>query len=200
MRAVCIDFETANSFIGSICSVGLAIIEDNKIIDKKYWLVKPHAEFLYFDPFNIEINGINKRSIKNSPEFDSVYLRIKPFFDNAVIVAHNALFDMSALLHVLNLYGIKNPEIDYLCTYEIAKKTWIGLENYKLDTICKFLNYDFIHHHAQEDAVACAKVLLAAIAENGMSSVKELASIMGKRLEKLYESKLYLMKSLKRQI
>ncbi|MDR3585928.1 MAG: hypothetical protein P4L59_11485 [Desulfosporosinus sp.] len=35
MRAVCIDFETANSFIGSACSVGIAVIEEKKIIDKR---------------------------------------------------------------------------------------------------------------------------------------------------------------------
>lgn len=50
---------------------------------------------------------------------------------------------MSVLRHVLDLYEIPYPEVDYLCTYKTALKTWSGLDNYKLDTVCKFLKYDF---------------------------------------------------------
>jgi len=185
MKAICIDFETANSFIGSICSVGLAIIKDVSIVDTKHWLVRPHAEYYYFDPFNVSIHGINEQDVKNKPEFDVIYEQIKPLLDNAIIVAHNASFDISALRQVLDLYGIAYPKTDYLCTYEIAFKTWRRLKNYKLNTVCKFLKHDFIHHNAQEDAVACGKIMLAAIAEKGVSSIKELTSIVGVEIGKI---------------
>jgi len=81
MRAVCIDFETANSFVGSICSVGLAIIEGGSVVDTKYWLVKPHHRYFYFDPFNVRIHGIDKEAVKDAQEFDAIYNQIKPLFD-----------------------------------------------------------------------------------------------------------------------
>lgn len=40
MKMVCIDFETANRFIGSICAVGIAVIEQGQISQTGYWLVK----------------------------------------------------------------------------------------------------------------------------------------------------------------
>lgn len=186
VKAVCIDFETANSFMGSICSVGLAIIEDGCIVDKKCWLVRPHVKYSRFHPMNVRIHGIKEQDVKNAGEFDFVYSQMKPFLNNAVIVAHNAAFDISALRHVLDLYGMEYPESDYLCTYKIAQKTWIGLENYKLNTICKYLKHDFIHHNAQEDAVACGKVMLSAMLKNKVSSISELVAHLGIRMGKLY--------------
>lgn len=188
MKAVCIDFETANRFAGSICSVGIAIIEDGIVVDTKYWLVKPHEKHAYFDSFNVMIHGIDESTIKDALEFDSIYKELEPLLKNAVIVAHNASFDMSALRHVLDLYEIEYPEIQYICSYKIAKKTWNGLENYKLNTVCKFLNHEFKHHNAQEDAIACGKVLLSALAANSLSSIEELTSLIGMRLGKLYAS------------
>ena len=186
MRAVCIDFETANGFIGSACSVGIAVIEEGQIIDTKYWLIKPHLEYCYFDPFNVRIHGIKEKDVKDALEFDLIYAQISPLFENAYVIAHNASFDMSVLRHVLDLYKIPYPQVDYLCTYKTALKTWSGLDNYKLDTVCKFLKHDFAHHNALEDAIACGNVLLSALSARGVSTIKELASLVGMRLGKLY--------------
>lgn len=49
MDFVTIDFETANNDRASICSAGIAIINDGKIIGTKYWLIKPSD--LWFHPF-----------------------------------------------------------------------------------------------------------------------------------------------------
>ncbi len=104
MKIVCIDFETANRFIGSICAVGVAVIEQGQISQTGYWLVKPHADCNIFDPFNIMIHGIQPRDVQNALEFNAIYDEIRPLLSDSILVAHNAAFDMSALRHVLDLY------------------------------------------------------------------------------------------------
>lgn len=187
MRFTAIDFETANNFIGSICAVGLATVDEGHIIDKKYWLIKPHKDYRYFDPFNIFIHGITQDMVANADEFDSVYTKeIAPIMENTFMIAHNASFDMSALRHVLDLYRIEYPVVSYICTYKAAQRTWSGLENYKLDTLSKFLNYHFIHHNAQEDALACANLLLEIFKEKKSSNLDDLAKALGMRIGHLY--------------
>ena len=44
-RFAAIDFEIANGKRSSICSIGVAIIEDNKVIDSVYMLVRPYPNF-----------------------------------------------------------------------------------------------------------------------------------------------------------
>jgi len=90
MRAICIDFETANGFIGSACSVGIAVIEKSQIIDTKYWLIKPHPQYDYFDPFNVSIHGIKAKDVQDALEFDLIYAQMSPLFENSYVIAHNA--------------------------------------------------------------------------------------------------------------
>ena len=46
-RFAAIDFEIANGKRSSICSIGVAIIEDNKVIDSVYMLVRPYPNEAY---------------------------------------------------------------------------------------------------------------------------------------------------------
>jgi DNA polymerase-3 subunit epsilon len=93
---------------------------------------------------------------------------------------------MSALRHVLDLYHLDYPGIQYLCTYKAALKTWYGLENYKLDTISRFLNFQFKHHNAEEDALACANILLAILSKNKSDDIGQLSDIIGLKIGQLY--------------
>lgn len=189
MRFAALDFETANSYIGSICAIGLAIVEDGSIVNKKYWLIKPHKDYNYFDPFNVMIHGITENMVKTAEEFDFIYKKeLLPLIQNLIIIAHNASFDMSALRHVLDLYQIEYPEVQYLCTYKAALKTWDGLENYKLDTISKFLNFEFEHHNAEQDALACANILLAILNKNRLNNINQLSDIIGLKIGQLYSN------------
>ncbi len=187
MRFTALDFETANSFIGSICAVGLAIVEDGAVVDKKYWLIKPHKDHSYFDPFNVYIHGITKDMVADAYEFDTVYMNeIAPVIQGTVLAVHNAAFDMSALRHVLDLYHIEYPQISYVCTFKAAQRTWADLENHKLDTVSKHLNFQFTHHNALEDALACANILSEIFKEKKLDDFETLSKALGMRLGRLY--------------
>ena len=187
MRFTAIDFETANNFIGSICAVGLAVVEDGALVSKKYWLIKPHKDHSYFDPFNVYIHGITKDMVADADEFDTVYTNdIVPVIQRTVLAAHNAAFDMSALRHVLDLYNIAYPQVDYICTFKTAQRTWSKLENHKLDTVSEHLNFSFTHHNALEDALACANILLEAFKEKGLTDFDALTKALGMRIGQLY--------------
>lgn len=187
MRFTALDFETANSFSGSICAVGLAVVEDDRIIEQKYWLVRPHANHDYFDPFNIWIHGITPDMVKDAAAWDTLYAEeILPRINGTVVAAHNAAFDMSALRHVLDVYGMEYPTTRYICTCKAARRTWEHLENHKLDTVSSHLQFAFKHHNAQEDALACANILLSIQREKSLSSVDELAAALGMKIGTLF--------------
>ncbi len=186
MRYVAIDFETANSFVGSICAVGLAVIRDGTIEESRFWLVKPHKNHRYFDPFNVSIHGIRASDVADAPEFDAIYREeILPRITGNVVAAHNAAFDMSALRHALDLYRIEYPHIRYLCTYKASVRTWEDLENHKLDTVSKYLNFSFKHHDALEDALACANILLEVFRKYQTDDLGELLPVIGMRAGRL---------------
>lgn len=133
------------------------------------------------------IHGITENDVKKSLEFNEIYKEIFPFLQQSIVVAHNASFDMSVFRSVLSLYDISYPEFDYLCTYKVALKTWEGLQNYRLDTICNHFKYDFHHHNAKDDAIACGNILNWAIKEQKVSNPVELAKKIEMKLGCIFE-------------
>ncbi len=188
MRITCIDFETANSFIGSVCSLGIASYEDGELVNSYNWLVRPHEDYFYFDSFNTMIHGISYEDVEDAPEFDEIYQILLPLLKGSILAAHNAAFDISVLRHVLDLYQLEYPEIEYICTYKIAQKVWSGFDNYKLNTICNHLNFSFKHHNSEQDAIACGRVLISAMNDSKVSCVYELTNIIGMRVGKLHSN------------
>lgn len=172
MDFVVIDFETANASRDSACALGIVVVKDNKIIEEKDWLIRPNN--LEFDPWNSMINGITEDDVKDKPKFNELWIDIKPYLENQLVIAHNASFDISVLRNTLDCYNIKYPNFTYSCTRIISKQYYKGLVNYKLNTIAKHLGIEFKHHIASEDAKATAKILIRICKELNVSTIDEL--------------------------
>lgn len=185
MNFTVIDFETANSNRASACSIGIVKVVDGKIVEKNSWLIKPKE--LKFDSMNIAIHGIRPDDVKGQPEFNQLYETIfRDYFQDQLIIAHNASFDMSVLRKTLDIYNIEYPTFNYICTVKVAQKTWSELFNHKLDTLSDFLNFKFKHHDALDDCLACANVLINACKKEKVSSPLELVDRLGIGLGELF--------------
>ena len=64
-KIVAIDFETANNQMSSVCSVGIAVMEDGVVIDHYYSLIKPEENVSYFSPYNIRVHGITAKDVED---------------------------------------------------------------------------------------------------------------------------------------
>lgn len=62
-----IDFETANNERSSVCSVGIVIVRDGKIVDKLYSLIKPEPE--YYNYWCSKVHGLCASDTYNAPIF-----------------------------------------------------------------------------------------------------------------------------------
>jgi DNA polymerase III subunit epsilon len=186
MEMLCIDFETANSSRGSVCSLGVAVFSGGTLKESTEWLVRPHRSLDYFDPFNVSIHGISSKDVRKAPEFDEVMpqllARLKP---GMMTLAHNAAFDISVLRSVLDLYRIPYPEFDYLCTCKAAQKVWPDMADHKLDSVCARIKHRFNHHNAKADAEAAGLALLAMIGEVKAESTRDFATRIGLKTGRL---------------
>ena len=146
-----LDFETATSAHNSVCQVGLVIVNQG-VIEKKYSsLIKPpQNEFAYH---NIRVHKIEPYMTQNAPTFDLIWKDISKYFENQLIVCHNANFDLLKLKSTLDFYNIPIPEYTHACTMELFGG--------KLDKCCDEQNIEFNNHHdALADAEACAELFL----------------------------------------
>lgn len=170
---VAIDFETANENKVSACAIGIVKVENSQVVDTFYSLIRPPE--LKFDSFNVMVHGITEPDVEDEPQFNALWPEIRHFFEKQVIIAHYAPFDMGVLLAAFDEYKIAYPTFDLFCTRCISRKTWLSLKSYSLDSLADYLGISFNHHHAYEDALACAKVGIHACERFQTSSLYELA-------------------------
>ena len=73
---IAIDFETANFQTTSICSVGMVFVENQKIINTLYSLIRPNPNY-YIERFS-EIHGILYEDTQNAVTFDAFWAQTLP--------------------------------------------------------------------------------------------------------------------------
>jgi DNA polymerase-3 subunit epsilon len=167
---VALDVETANSFRGSICSIGLVKFQNGKVVDSFYSLINPEEDFDYR---NINIHGITQKDILNSPIFPEIRQRIIDFIGTNIVVSHFAQFDIGALKDAYLKYNLDFDDVKFVCSYRLAKLALPGLINYKLKTLTKELNIKLEHHNALSDAKASGLILGYLLSANSYSDIDE---------------------------
>lgn len=176
MNFLAMDFETANHFPHSACSVALVMVQDNRIVGEYYSLIKPVTEFHWK---NIQIHGIQPEDVVNAPKFPEVWQQIQRYFQpQRLIAAHNAQFDNSILRGCLDYYQLPVAHYQSLCTVKTSRRLLPDLRNHRLDTVCQNLDIALLHHHdALEDSRACAKILIRQAQDFGTEPLKKLVTI-----------------------
>lgn len=166
-RIVAIDVETPNGKVPSVCQIGIVVAEFGEILKTESILVNPET---WFDPYNIAVHGILPSDVADAPTFPKVWVRIEPYFRDALVIAHNAPFDLGVLYGLFERYGIAAPELVYCCTVQMARRRFSRetYGSYKLDTLCAAFDIPLTHHHdALCDALACYRLYEALLLEYG---------------------------------
>ncbi|MCQ9163261.1 exonuclease domain-containing protein [Arthrobacter sp. STN4] len=166
-----IDFETANGFRGSPCSVGVTKVRDGAVVDEAYWLMRPPAGHDHFDARNIAIHGISPDDVLGAPRFKDVFGEVRDFIGGDALVAHNAAFDLGVIRSASEVSAMPAPAFDYACTVVLSRKNY-SLPSYSLPYVAEAAGVPLVNHHdATEDARACAGIMVDIAARQEASSV-----------------------------
>lgn len=171
-----IDFETANSFRGSPCAVGLVRVRDGKPVDERRWLIRPPEPVDHFDGFNTMIHGIDSAMVADAPRWRQVLPAILDYIDEDVVVAHNAGFDIGVIRYACAVENIEWPEMRFLCTMVMARRA-LSLPSYRLPYVVESMGARMgDHHDPLADAHGVVAVVNALADRSGVSVLADLAA------------------------
>lgn len=157
MRFVAFDVETPNHFNNRMSAIGITVIDNREIVHGFHSLVNPEVRF---DAFNTRLTGIDAGKVANAPTFAELWEEIEPVMRSGILVAHNAVFDMSVLKKCLQAYGIDwVKSAPYLCTVQMGRRLLPNM-SHCLDAMCDYYGIALDHHQADSDSHACAELLL----------------------------------------
>ena len=157
-RFAAIDFETATYRGDSACAVGVVIVENGRIVERIYELIRPPLRQFSFT----HIHGLTWDDVKSARDFAAVWNDIAQATASVgFLAAHNAPFDRGVLAACCATYGLPAPEQPFVCTVQLARAQW-DIRPTKLPDVCRYLGIELRHHQADSDAEACARIVIAA--------------------------------------
>ncbi|MCH4015253.1 MAG: 3'-5' exonuclease [Solobacterium sp.] len=174
MRVTAIDFETANGSPASVCAVGVSVLEDGCVEEKFYSLIRPEENVDYFDWRNIQVHGIHPEDVREAPTFPEIYHELTDLFDNSIVCAHNARFDMTCLKKTCLNTGKPIPVLRYFDTLELSRHAFPALAHHRLDDMCDYLQVELNHHNALSDSYGCAMIAAQVMNLTGIFDIEEM--------------------------
>lgn len=159
-----------------IIEIGAVRVEEGKITDRFSTFVNPEVPI----PYRIEqLTSINDSMVMDAPKIGEILPKFLEFCEGAVLVAHNADFDMSFIIENCERLGIPQ-DFTYVDTVGMARFLLPALNRFKLDTVAKAVGVVLDHHHrAVDDAECTARIFekfVAMLAERDIFDVEQLNS------------------------
>lgn len=174
---VVLDFETTGAKCPPcrVTEIGAYRVEKGEITNKFHTLINPETEIPIFIT---QLTGISEAMVKDAPKFREIADDFLSFIGDAVLVAHNAPFDIRFLNHeigkIYDGYKVANP---HLCTVQLSRRLVPNIENHKLNTVAEHFCVNLENHHrASHDAHATAKIFVNLLEQLNDLGVSDLAS------------------------
>lgn len=147
-----IDFETTgfSAEHHEIIQIGAVKYRDGEEVAR----FERFAEPFYLIPWKItQLTGISTEMVMGAPPIEQSLHELQDFLKGETIVAHNANFDMKFLLENFKRHEIDHENFKVIDTVRLARKSIVGLPNYKLPTLKEFLGIELGSHRAIEDCL-----------------------------------------------
>jgi DNA polymerase III epsilon subunit family exonuclease len=155
---VVFDLETTGLDLmnNGITEIGAVKIEKGVIKEHFTTLIKPDY------PISEEITkltGITQEMVKDSPKISTVIPDFMKFIEGAILVAHNAEFDLKFIKRFAGAeeYEINNKVLD---TMDMTRKYLPQLRQANLKVLAEHFGIVFRHHRALSDAYATAEAFI----------------------------------------
>jgi len=187
---VVVDLETTGLRPGSshICEIGAVRVRELELAEEFQTLVDPRVPI---GPVISALTGLRDGELRGAPRAAVAVRRFLAFAGDAVIVAHNARFDLAFLdRETERLTGARlaGPVVD---TVGLARRLLRGRDTrFGLASLSHFFGTDARPcHRALPDAQATAEILVCLLGlaqERGARTVADLADLAAPRVRKVY--------------
>ena len=175
-KYVVFDIETTgfSPVTNRIIEIGAVKVEHGEITERFSTFVNPQVPI----PFHIEkLTSINDSMVMDADTIEVVLPQFLEFVGGAILVAHNANFDVSFIKENAKRQGIP-VDFTYVDTVGIARALLTGQSKYTLDAVAKTLGISLENHHrAVDDAECTAEIFVKFIDMLKKDGIMDLASL-----------------------
>ncbi|OUM96750.1 MAG: ATP-dependent DNA helicase DinG [Thermobacillus sp. ZCTH02-B1] len=162
MKFAVLDLETTgnHSDTDDIIQIGIVLLDEECGVTGSYAsYVRPRVPV---PAFITELTGITDEDVRDAPEPEDVMAEVIPLISDAVLVAHNAGFDVGFLNDTLDRCGYLPFTGRVLDTLQLLRILYPTQPSYQLGAVTEAFGIEHERHHrADSDAMATALVFRA---------------------------------------
>lgn len=130
-----------------IVEIGVVTFRDGEVLERKSWLVNPGRAIPYWAE---RVHHINDDMVADEPPYEEVHPEFVEFIADAVLLAHNARFDLAFIGAEARRRGLPLPENKVLDTLTLFKAWFPEAESHSLEGLAQFLSADSGGFHRAE--------------------------------------------------
>jgi DNA polymerase III epsilon subunit family exonuclease len=163
-----------------ILELGAVRVHAGKIVGEFQTLLNPRASIPVFIS---RLTGITDAMVRKAPAFEDVADDWLDFAGTAVLVAHDAPFDVRFINHELSrVFPGRRMANTHLCTFTLARRLFPELGFYRLHALAEHFAVPLPNHHrAASDARATAEILLRLLPLLHQHGIRDVSSARGFR-------------------
>ncbi|WP_313234497.1 PolC-type DNA polymerase III [Sporosarcina ureae] len=169
---VVFDVETTglSAVYDTIIELAAVRVKDGEIVDRFERFANPHHPL---SSVTTNLTGITDDMVENAPEVEDVMAEFIEFIGDAVLIAHNASFDMGFFYASCKRAKIETVAYPVIDTLELSRFLYPELRNHRLNTLAKKFDIELTQHHrAIYDTEATAHLFLRLLSEAQEKGIK----------------------------
>ncbi len=174
---VVVDLETTGDSVPEegITEIGAVKMRGKDWVEEFHTLVNPGR---YIPPGAQRLTGISNQMLQSAPIFGEVMREFTRFCERAVLVAHNASFDVRILRREATRLELPLPEMA-LCTCRLARRLLPEFDSHRLGDLARGLGLpDEGCHRALSDARTAARLFQRLLHDLDCEGVETLGGVL----------------------
>ena len=120
-----------------LVEIGAVKVRDGKNLGEKTWLINPKR---YIPWYVQKVHNITPEMLKDMPTFDEVYPEFLEFIDGAVLIAHNAPFDIRFIAAEAKRHKMPAPKNAVLDSLALFRNWHPDLKNHRVADMIDLYN------------------------------------------------------------
>lgn len=143
-----------------VVQIAVTLLDHHGAVERSWSsLVDPQR-----DPGPTHVHGITAERLVGAPTFDEIAPQVAGLLAGRVFVAHNARFDWRFVTAEMRSAGVDLPVRQRLCTWKLAQRLDLPVENLKLATLARHWGVQQLRpHDAEDDTRVLVEVLREAL-------------------------------------
>ena len=140
-----------------IVELGAVKFCNGEVLETKSWLIHPGRDI----PCRTrKIHGIDNDMVKDEPSFKEIYPHFEQFIEGAVLIAHNARFDIAFITEELKRNNLNLPSNTVIDSLSLFRNWFPESDSYTLKGLCNYLkiNPEGLHR-ALADSLLIFRIL-----------------------------------------